>query len=62
MKKSVIKTRRTSVHLPLNYLQAIETIRTQERIYGSHQIQLGLKMYFEKYRDLLEAKGVNVWE
>lgn len=56
------KSIRTSLHLPLTYIKALEIIRKEKRIYKSHQIEMALLKYFgEEHRALLESKGVHLW-
>lgn len=55
------KSIRTSMHLPLNYIKALEVIRKEKRIYKSHQIEMGLLLYFQEHRALLESKGLHLW-
>lgn len=57
------KSIRTSLSLPANLLKAMEIVRSEKRVYKSHQIELGLLLYFEKeHRALLESKGMHLWK
>ncbi len=61
-KESKDKSTKTTYLLPDQYLEALEIIRKEERMLKSHQVELALKAYFERYRPLLVAKGVDLWQ
>lgn len=53
---------RTSLHLPVTFIKALDIIRNEKRIYKSHQIEMGLLKFFEEHRALLESKGLHLWK
>lgn len=52
---------KSSMYLPKEYLDAIQLIREKEKVLQSHQIEIGLRMYFSRHRKLLEANGIFLW-
>lgn len=53
---------RTSVYIRQDYMEALNTILSHQKIRKSHQIELGLGMFFDTNRKFLESKGVNLWK
>lgn len=56
------KSIKTTFFIPSQYIQALNKIRDKERILKSHQVELALRTYFEKYRPLLTQEGVDLWK
>ncbi len=52
---------KTSMYLPKSYLEALKLIRDEEMVLNSRQVQLALRMYFERYKSLLLSKKVDLW-
>ncbi len=55
-------SQRTSFYIAKTLIKAMEVIRERERVLKSHQVDLGLKLYFEKHKSLLLANGVDLWK
>lgn len=56
------KLNRTSLYLPPHFQQALKVIRKEEKVFASNQIQMGLMMYFERHRKLLEKNKIHLWQ
>jgi hypothetical protein len=60
-KAKAIPRARLNVVLPPIYKKAIDLIYDTDRVKGSHQVELGLRLYMEKYRELLISNGIDIW-
>lgn len=56
------KSKKTTFFIPPHYIQALNVIRDRERILKSHQVELALRAYFERFRPLLQQEGVDLWQ
>jgi hypothetical protein len=62
MAKSANKSIKTTFFIPPKYIEALNKILDKERILKSHQVELALKAFFERYRPLLQQEGVDLWQ
>jgi hypothetical protein len=53
---------RLNVILPPVYIEAMNLIYDTDRVKKSHQIELGLRLYMEKYQELLLGNGIDPWK
>lgn len=51
-----------SLRLPHECGKAMEIVWNTDRVSKTRQIELGLRLYMEKYKELLLGNGVDVWK
>lgn len=54
-------TVRMNVSLPPVYIEAMNFVWGLDRVQKSHQIELGLRLYLEKYKEVLLTNGIDPW-
>lgn len=56
------KSVKTTFFIPPKFIEALNVVRDRERILKSHQVELALRAFFERYRPLLQQEGVDLWQ
>ena len=59
--KKVNKNFIMSLRLPEDYGKAMNLIFKNEGVNKTQQIRFGLKLYMEKYKDILIMKDIDLW-
>lgn len=52
---------RTSFYVTDALLRAMRAVEAAERVNHTGQIQMGLLLYLDRHRALLESKGIHLW-
>lgn len=61
-KKKIDDSFKMSLRLPKECGQAMQFVWNLDRVAKTRQVELGLMLYMEKYRDLLLQNGIDVWK
>jgi len=57
-----MKKIKTSWYVSTDVLAAMEAVLQEERILKTHQIEMGVKMYLERHKEMLVARDLGVWD
>lgn len=57
-----IKKTKTSWYLPEDMLTAMDLVFSKKRVLKSHQVEMGLRLYFEEHKSLLKEAGIDLWK
>lgn len=48
---------KTSFYIPNDLLEAMRKVREKEKVNLGSQVELGLRLYLEKHKEMLKAEG-----
>lgn len=51
---------KTSLYLPQDLIVAMRIVKENEKVNNSNQLEIGLRMYLQRHKKLLEHNGLEI--